>query len=189
VLLGDIVAVPWIRKRLVWDTATSSSGRLVASRIKPLHIKRIGAAVEHAAGDARILSAAVGLARREHARLILIHVVDAPGVLLLGSQSGSRHATSDESYLEELVREVEERDLPVESMLRFGRPAEEIAKAVDEAGLDLLVMGSHGHGGVGGLIYGETVAKVHHNIRVPLMVVPSAESEPALHSPKGNPDT
>jgi manganese transport protein len=186
VLLGYLVVIPWIRERPVWDTAVSSAGRQVASRISPLNIKRIGAAVEHAAGDARILSAAVGLARREHARLILIHVVDAPGVLLLGSQSGSRHAAADESYLEELVREVEERDLPVESMLRFGRPAEEIAKAADEAGLDLLVMGSHGHGGVGGLIYGETVAKVHHNIRVPLLVVPSAESEPALHPPKKN---
>ena len=186
VLLGYIVAFPWLREKVVWDTAVSSAGRQVASRIRPMNVKRIGAAVEHAAGDAQILSAAVGLARREQARLILIHVVDAPGVLLLGSQSGSRHAASDESYLEELVREVEERDLPVESMLRFGRPAEEIARAADEAGLDLLVMGSHGHGGVGGLIYGETVAKVHHNIRIPMLVVPSAESEPALHSPKRN---
>jgi manganese transport protein len=151
-----------------------------------MNIKRIGVAVEHGAGDDQILSAAVGLARKERARLILIHVVDAPGVLLLGSQSGSRHAASDENYLEELVREVEERDLPVESMLRFGRPAEEIARAANEAGLDLLVMGSHGHGNVRGLIYGETVAKVHHSIRIPLLVVPSAQSEPALHPPKRN---
>jgi len=185
-LLGYIVAVPWIRERSVWDTAVSSAGRQIASRIKPLNIKRIGVAVEHGAGDDQILSAAVGLARKERARLTLIHVVDAPGVLLLGSQSGSRHAASDENYLEELVREVEERDLPVESMLRFGRPAEEIAKAANEAGLDLLVMGSHGHGNVKGLIYGETVAKVHHNIRIPLLVVPSAQSEPALHPPKRN---
>jgi manganese transport protein len=183
-LLIYLVVVPWIRGGRIWDTAVVSVGRHIASRIRPLDIKRIGAAVEHAAGDSQILSAAIGLAKSEKARLVLIHVVDAPGVLLLGSQSASLHATSDETYLEALVREVEERDLPVESILCFGRPAEEIVKAVDESGVDMLVMGSHGHGGVGGMFYGETVTGVHHNIRVPLLVVPSSGTEPALHSTK-----
>jgi manganese transport protein len=187
-LLGGVIAlliylaiVPWVTAAKSWDTAMDKGGLQIASRMRPLHIKLIGAAIEHTEGDAQILSAAVGLAKSEKARLVLIHVVDAPGVMLLGSQSGSLHATADEKYLEELVREVEERDLPVESMLRFGRPVDEIVKAVDEAGFDMLVMGSHGHSGVGGLVYGETVAGVHHGIRVPLLVVPTFESEPALH--------
>lgn len=179
-LLIYLVVVPWIRGGRIWDSAIVSAGRQIASRIRPLDIKRIGAALDHAAGDSQILSAAIALARSEKARLILIHVVDAPGVLFLGSRSASLHAASDETYLEELVREAEERDLPVESMLRFGRPVEEIVKAVDEAGLDMLVMGSHGHGGVGGIFHGETVAGVHHNIRIPLLVVPASGTEPAL---------
>ncbi len=177
-----LVVVPWIRGGQVWDSSIVSDGRRIASRLRPLQIKRIGAAVEHATGDSQILSAAVALARSEKARLILIHVVDAPGVMFLGSQSGSLHATSDEAYLEELTREAEERDLPVESMLCFGHPVEEIVKAVDEAALDMLVMGSHGHGGVGAIFYGETVTGVHHNIRIPLLVVPTSGAEPALHS-------
>lgn len=185
-MLIYLAAVPWVATAKSWDTDVDNGGFQIASRMKPLHIKQIGAAMEHTTGDAQILSAALGLAKSEKARLVLIHVVDAPGVMLLGSQSGSLHATADEKYLEELVREVEERDLPVESMLRFGRPVEEIVKAVDEAGLDMLVMGSHGHSGVSGLLYGETVAGVHHNIRVPLLVVPTFESEPALHSLKSN---
>jgi hypothetical protein len=52
----------------------------------------------------------------------------------------------------------------------------------------MLVMGSHGHGGVGGMFYGETVTGVHHNIRVPLLVVPAAGTEPALHSQKPKAD-
>lgn len=181
-LLIYLVVVPSIRGGRIWDSAIVSAGRHIASRIRPLDIKRIGAALDHAAGDSQILSAAIALARSEKARLILIHVVDAPGVLFLGSRSASLHAVSDETYLEDLVREAEERDLPVESMLRFGRPVEEIVKAVDEAGLDMLVMGSHGHGGVGGIFYGETVARVHHNIRIPLLVVPTSGTEPALQS-------
>ena len=42
-----------------------------------------------------------------------------------------------------LTREIEERDLPVESSLLHGRRPEKIVKAVNEAGIDMLVMGSH----------------------------------------------
>ena len=174
-LLIYMIVMPMVRPRGAWDASIATDGRRVAARIPPMKIRRIGAALEHAPGDARILSAAVALAKSERARLFLIHVVDTPGTLLMGSQSASLHASSDESYLEELVRELEERDLPVESMLRFGRPTDGIVAAVDEAGIDLLVMGSHGHGRVESLVYGETVARVHHRIRVPLLVVPSHE--------------
>ena len=174
-LLIYMIVMPMVRPRGAWDASIATDGRRVAARIPPMKIRRIGAALEHAPGDARILSAAVALAKSERARLFLIHVVDTPGTLLMGSQSASLHASSDESYLEELVRELEERELPVESMLRFGRPTDGIVAAVEEAGIDLLVMGSHGHGRVESLVYGETVARVHHRIRVPLLVVPSHE--------------
>jgi manganese transport protein len=173
-----MIVMPLVRPKGAWDPGAATDGRRVAARIPPMKIRRIGAALERAPGDARILSAAVALARSERARLILIHVVDTPGTLLMGSQSASRHATQDESYLEELVRELEERELPVESLLRFGRPTEGIVSAVAETGVDLLVMGSHGHGRVEGLLYGETVARVHHRIRVPLLVVPTGEDTP-----------
>ena len=177
-LLVYMIVRPLLRPGGAWDPGVATDGRRVAARIPAMKIRRIGAALERAPGDARILSAAVALAKSEHARLFLIHVVDAPGTLLMGSQSASRHATDDEAYLEELVREPEERDLPVESVLRFGRPTEGIVSAVAETGVDLLVMGSHGHGRVEGLLYGETVANVHHRIRVPLLVVPTGEDTP-----------
>jgi manganese transport protein len=183
-LLVYMIVMPFVRPGSTWDESIATDGRRVAARIPPLKIKRIGAALEHAPGDARILSAALALARAERARLFLIHVVDTPGTLLMGSQSASLHATGDETYLEDLVRELEDPELPVESMLRFGQPPDGIVAAVDEAGLDLLVMGSHGHGRMEGLLYGETVARVHHRIRVPLLVVPSRE-DPAAPDSEG----
>jgi manganese transport protein len=182
-LLIYMIVMPMVRPKGAWDAGNATDGRRVAARIPPMKIRRIGAALEHAPGDASILSAAVALAKSERARLFLIHVVDTPGTLLMGSQSASLHASGDESYLEELVRELEERELPVESMLRFGRPTDGIVAAVDEAGIDLLVMGSHGHGRVESLVYGETVARVHHRIRVPLLVVPTRE-DPAGPEPQ-----
>lgn len=181
-LLGYLLLAPRLSRSKPWISPTKSASMALANRLHPFRAKRIGVAVEHADGDDIILSAAVGLARAEKARLFLIHVVDEPGVMLLGSSSGGMHANADENYLEDLVREIEERDLPVESMLRFGRPVDEIVKSVEEAGLELLIMGSHGHSGsVGRLVRGETVAGVHHRIRVPLLVVPSTGTEPAIH--------
>ncbi|MCU0563375.1 MAG: universal stress protein [Desulfobacterales bacterium] len=68
--------------------------------------------------------------------------------------------------------------MPAESLLRFGRPTDGIVAAVGEAGIHLLEMDSHGHGRVESLVYGETVARVHHRIRVPLLVVPTGEDTP-----------
>jgi manganese transport protein len=74
---------------------------------------------------------------------------------------------------------VEERELPVESMLLFGRPSDQIVKAIHEAGLDMLVMGSHGHQGMADYVHGQTVEAVRHRVRIPVLVVPSSTTEPA----------
>jgi manganese transport protein len=172
-VLAYITFGPLFRPGRTWESAITTDAHLVADAIEPLQIKHIGVALQHAAGDAVIVSAAVAEARVHRARLTLLHVVDAPGTILLGRESWSLHGAEDESYLESLTREVEERDLPVESMLLHGRPPEEIVKAVNEAGIDMLVMGSHGHRGLDDLVFGQTVSAVRHALNIPVMVVRS----------------
>jgi manganese transport protein len=172
-VLAYITFGPLFRPGRTWESAITTDAHLVADAIEPLQIKHIGVALQHAAGDAVIVSAAVAEARGHRARLTLLHVVDAPGTILLGRESWSLHGAEDESYLESLTREIEERDLPVESMLLHGRPPEEIVKAVIEAGIDMLVMGSHGHRGLDDLVFGQTVSAVRHALNIPVMVVRS----------------
>jgi manganese transport protein len=179
-LLVYLIAAPWIRTSQPWDVAFLTGSRDVAGRLKPVQARRIGVALEHASGDAEILSAALAVAKPHHARLTLLHVVDTPGAMMLGTASSSRHASSDEAYLEELTRELEKPELPVEFLLLFGRPSEQIVKAVRELGLDMLVVGSHGHQGLADILHGETVEPVRHRVRIPILVVPSRATEPAL---------
>ncbi len=186
VLLAYLVAKPWLRAGPPWEMGVRTASRRVAEDLHPLAIRHVGVALQHAASDSHILSAAIGLARSNGARLYLIHVVDTPGVLLLGERSGSRHASSDEAYLEELAREVEEQDLAVEPVLRFGLPRDEIVKVAREVPLDLLVIGSHGHRGLEDLVHGETIAAVRHRLEIPIMVVRAADTEPASQgAPEG----
>jgi manganese transport protein len=180
-LLVYLIVAPWIRRGRPWDdTSVSTGSGDVASRLQPVQARRIGVALEHASGDAEILSAALAVAKPHHARLTLLHVVDTPGVMMLGTASSSRHASSDEAYLEELTRELETPELPVEFLLLFGRPSEQIVKAVHELGLDMLVVGSHGHQGLADYLHGETVEPVRHRVRIPVLVVPSRTTEPAM---------
>ena len=76
----------------------------------------------------------------------------------------------------------DERNTAVETMVCFGKPGEEIIKAVKEAGFDLLVLGSHGHRGLEDIIYGQTVESVRHAITIPVLIVRTSGPEQAQHS-------
>jgi manganese transport protein len=52
-------------------------------------------------------------------------------------------------------------------------------KAAIEAGIDMLVMGSHGHHGINDLVFGQTVSAVRHALNIPVMVVRSYGQERA----------
>ena len=105
---------------------------------------------------------------------------------MLGQESWSLHGAEDESYLESLAREIEENDLPVEFLLLHGHPAEAIVGAVEETGIDMLVMGSHGHRGLDDLVFGQTVSAVRHAVDIPVLVVRSYGRERAQRSRHGS---
>ncbi|MCG6538149.1 MAG: universal stress protein, partial [Syntrophales bacterium LBB04] len=74
---------------------------------------------------------------------------------------------------------IEEHNLPVETMIRFGKVVDEIVKSVHETGFDMLVLGSHGHHGIGDLVYGQTVESVRHAVKIPVVVVRTQGMEQA----------
>ncbi len=177
--LGHITFAPLIRQGGTWTTTEMQAHDEIATHIKPVTIKHIAVAIEHSPGDAKIISGALTLAGSHKADLTLIHVVDTPGVTVYGPESGSLHSDADETYLEHLAEEVEERGFSVETMLRFGRPSDQIAQTVRDGKFDLLVLGSHGHHGLSDLVYGETVDKVRHAIDIPVFVVRTHAQERA----------
>jgi manganese transport protein len=184
-VLAYITFGPLFQPGRKWESMITTDAHLVADAIAPVHIKHIGVALQHATGDSVIISSAVAEAKVHRARMTLLHVVDAPGTLMLGPESWSLHGAEDETYLENLTREIEDKDLPVEFMLLHGKPAEAIIKTVEEIGIDMLVMGSHGHRGLDDLVFGQTVSAVRHAIDIPVLVVRSYGRERAQRSRHG----
>ncbi len=52
-----------------------------------------------------------------------------------------------------------------------GLPAQEIARAASEIGVDQVVMGTHGRGAMGSLFMGSVAQQVVHLVKVPVLLV------------------
>lgn len=163
----------WMRA----DRKTYSIER-IASEIKPVTYRHIGVALEHSEGDAEIISAALTLTRQQAAYMTLIHVVETPGTYMLGSESDSLHSREDEEYLENLAREIEERDIQVDIDISFGNVGKELVRVVNELGIDFLVFGSHGHQGFKDVVFGETASHVRHEVNIPVLIVQLSTPKP-----------
>ena len=138
--------------------------------------RRIGVALEVQPTDSAMLAEAVALAKTHHAELILMHVVDGVGGQWYGPQTGDLERRHDEAYLESLAerlgRELAAQGVPkVEAVLGYGNPPKEIVKLTRQMGIDLVVLGGHGHRRSLDWFYGETVSNVRHGLNIPVYTV------------------
>jgi nucleotide-binding universal stress UspA family protein len=73
------------------------------------------------------------------------------------------------AYLEAVATSLREHGRDVDTLVTFGNPAEQILALAGAA--DLVVMGSHGHGGVRRFVLGSVADEVARHAPVPVMIV------------------
>lgn len=61
--------------------------------------------------------------------------------------------------------------IPFQSAFRVGGMGEEIRAYAEENAMDLIVMGSHGHGALKNLVLGSVAAKVLASTKLPVLIV------------------
>lgn len=61
--------------------------------------------------------------------------------------------------------------MQAESFLGFRHRHTEIPRIISETNADLLIVGAHGHKGMKDWIYGETIDKVRHQLKIPVLIV------------------
>ena len=144
-----------------------------AEAFRPRPLGRIGVALEHDPADAEILNRALGLAQTQSnpSEIVLLHVVDTPMTRVLGPEIADQETGADERYLDGLVDALRKRGYPARAVLLYGPdPAGELVAHLKRDPVDLLVVGSHGHGLVRDLLLGQTVDRVRHNLEVPMLI-------------------
>ena len=132
--------------------------------------KNIAVAVDFSKADEGALNNAFALGGDE-ATYTLIHVVETVGAVLYGDSIEDHETSVDEKLLAEYKDILMLKGYIVKTQLAFGEPAKGIPKIVNEGKFDLLVMGTHGHTGFKDLIFGTTVDKVRHRIKIPLYII------------------
>jgi nucleotide-binding universal stress UspA family protein len=103
----------------------------------------------------RALAQAVPIAEQHGARIVLLHVLEPINPLLMGGGVPVRDSALDltwredaKKYLAKAAARLRKRTMaPVEAVSREGRIVPVIAAYATEAGIDLIVMCTHGRGG------------------------------------------
>jgi len=141
--------------------------------------KTIVVGLDGSDGAERAIPFAVGLARREGAKLIIAHIEED----IVGKGGGPIHATEDETQAE-IDRKAEElssqgiQTSVKKTSVMLGGPAPAIARIADQVDAELIVVGSRGHSALAGVLLGSVAQRLLHHARVPVLVVPS-EAVPA----------
>ncbi len=169
--LAYLTALPFFRGSTPWKKRDEAGAAGVIEKIGTTRITHILATLGRDAADADVIGRALSLAKADGAMITLIHVADSAPSQVYGTQVYDEHTREDEKYLLEIAEELRSTGTPVEIALAFGDPAKEVVKFAEEHGVDMLVMGSHGHRTFGDLLWGETVAPVRHKVSIPVLVV------------------
>ncbi len=130
---------------------------------------------------------AVQMAKRVEAKIIILHAVEPLPSMLISFGDFSHKVAQDR--WDETAKKFKERiqDISVKAdtqmgissvdfiskiLIRLGPPVEEILKAVDEEGCDVIVLGTHSKGFLQQTLVGSVCSSVLHRTRKPVLVVP-----------------
>ncbi|MBI2814012.1 MAG: universal stress protein [Opitutae bacterium] len=145
-------------------------------------MKTILVPVDLSAATLRVCDAAGDLARLMDARLVFLHIVQEPPVMLNDYYAFDAGALSEavkagEKYatrrLLALARRCRRKNLTVRTVQLTGQPVAGILAQAAATKADYIVLGSHGHGAVYDLIVGSTTRGVLRKARCPVLVIPA----------------
>jgi nucleotide-binding universal stress UspA family protein len=148
-------------------------------------MKKILIATDGSAPSTEALEFGLDLAAAEDATAIVVHVIpslDTPPVGGFGISSGFavHHVTDDErALLAEAVELAATRGMEVETELLRGSAVIEIVAYADARDVDLIVVGSRGHGALTAALLGSVSLGVLRNTAGPVLVVRGSASAPA----------
>ena len=76
-----------------------------------------------------------------------------------------------QAYLEEVAKRLRPMASGVQTVVRFGQPAEEILRYAKEVGADLIAMCTHGRSGISRWVYGSVADKALRGAHCPVLLV------------------
>jgi nucleotide-binding universal stress UspA family protein len=168
------------------ETSTAPRGADPAGR-SPFRLGRVLVPLDFSSCSMKSLDYAVAFAGYFDAALILVHVVPV-------SYAIGEFGAMDFSLLESEMRANAEKQMaefkarlgdaiPVETVVRLGRPVLEIVEAARSLEADLIIISTHGHTGLKHVLLGSVAENVVRYAPCPVLTVREHEHE--FLAPKG----
>ncbi len=170
VLLCYITFEPFLsRKRIAKSVIPHGKAIVLDEVIKP-NYNHVALAVDFSKQDENTLHHALSLGGK-NARYLLIHVVESAGAIHMGNDILDKEAQFDLDNLNVYQQSLQQKGYTVDIKLGFGKSARTISNIINQTDVDILVMGAHGHKGLKDFIFGSTVDKVRHQVKIPVLII------------------
>lgn len=131
--------------------------------------KTIALALDFSPFDLKIFQYGLKFADK-NTKFILIHITESASPQLMDEVADDYETRKDRKKLEQYIQMLNDKGFEAEAVTGFRNRNSEIARIVKESNSDLLILGSHGHRGFKDFIFGETVNRVRHLVKIPVFV-------------------
>ncbi|HTD67470.1 MAG TPA: universal stress protein [Candidatus Limnocylindria bacterium] len=144
-----------------------------------IRLKRILVPVDFSVTSRKALQYAVSFAKQFSAEIILLHVVQPPvyfeGVVIAAYDDTTIREASAKRLSE--WRNETASGATVKANVRTGAPYHEIVLTAEETNTDLIIVGTHGRGGLARMLIGSTAERVVRHAPCPVLVVREREHD------------
>jgi len=146
----------------------------VAESMVQIALKRILVATDFSEGSRRALLTGLGIAQRYASNLHVVHVVPSEGygvtgVGMLGAMNFARHNAQD--LESEFLRKGYFEGIRYQITVEKGEVWPAVARIVEEEGVELVILGTHGRSGLGKLLLGSVAEKIFRHCSCPVLTV------------------
>ena len=125
--------------------------------------------MDYSTSDTKTVKYALSVANPD-SHFILVHIVESAGVKYTGESTDDFESRQDLDRLKKYAHFFLDRNYQVDWELGYNNRVASIAKICEKYHADLLIVGSHGHTGVKDFVFGETVNKLRHTVKIPVFI-------------------
>jgi manganese transport protein len=131
--------------------------------------KKVVIALDFSNSDQKVIQYALQLSHADTS-FVVVHIVESASVKYTGESTDDFESRQDLERLKLYADFLLSKGHRTEYELGYNNRIKSIAEVCEKYHADLLVVGSHGHTGVKDFVFGETVNKLRHAVKVPVFI-------------------
>lgn len=145
-----------------------------------LAVQKILVPIDFSHSSMNALNTAIKMAKRQHAQLILVHVINISPILdfdedkMISDMALQNQLDSQHSNLRKLADKITNQEfIDCRAFIRAGQIHAEIVNAAVDYYADIIIMGKHGVSGIDEYLIGSNTFNVLKNAHCPVLTIPS----------------